>query len=134
MVRFTIGVLCSKIINPKRKLTNYYRYVDIAQGQVLAEQEAREIAQQVIKFHEWLSYRVTHCQGRIARHLSRAITLDEQVNFEISKSLSKVIGVRIYRQALREQKIPATEVRDFFAKEQYSWQTVVKMYRYFCQT
>ena len=134
VIRFTIGVLCSKIINPKRKLTNYYRYVDIAQGQVLAEQEQREIARQVIRFHEWLSHRVTHCQGRIVRHLSRAIVLDEQVNFEISKSLSKVIGVRIYRQTLYEKKIPTTELRDFFTKGQQSWQTLVEMYRYFCQT
>lgn len=134
VVRFTIGVLCSKIINPKRKLTNYYRYVDIAQRQVLAEQGQREIARQIIRFHEWLSYRVIHCQGRIIRHLSRAIVLDEQVNYEVSKSLSKVIGVRIYRQALHEQKIPPTEIRDFFVKGQQSWQTLVEMYRYFCQT
>lgn len=133
VIRFTIGVLCSKIINPKRKLTNYYRYVDIAQGQVLAEQGQREIARQVIRFDEWLSYRVSHCQGRIARHLSRPIVLDEQVNFEISKSLSKVIGVRIYRQALREKKIPPTEIKDFFVQRHPSWQTLVEMYRYFCR-
>ena len=133
IVRFALGILCSKIINPKRKLTNYYRYVDIAQGKERVDHDQRAIAREVVRFHSWMLHRVEHCDGRIVRHLSRAIDMDERVAFEISRSLGKIIGVKLYRQTI-QHCTPATEIRALFqpqAANRKPWHVVVDMYRCF---
>ena len=133
VIRYTLGVLCSKIINPKRKLTNYYRYVDIAQGKERVEREQQEVAREVVRFHSWMLHRVEHCDGRIVRHLSRTVAMDEQVAFEISKSLGKIIGVRLYRQTI-ERHTNAEEIRALFQPPSPAgalWRVVANMYRYF---
>ena len=114
VIRFSLGILCSKIINPKRKLTNYYRYVDIAAGLGGTDKHRREVAGEIIRFHKWITTRVTDHDGYIPRHLTRTINMDEQVDYEISKSLGKVIGVRLYRQALQHSTPPA-EIKSFFS-------------------
>ena len=133
VIRFTLGILCSKIINPKRKLTNYYRYVDIAQGKERVDREQLAIAREVVRFHSWMLHRVEHCDGRIVRHLQRTVEMDERVAFEISKALGKVIGVRIYRQSIN-RATPTDEIRALFQPQLSSrqpWHVVVDMYRYF---
>ena len=134
VIRFTLGILCSKIINPKRKLTNYYRYVDIAQGKERVDREQRDIAREIVRFHNWMLHRVEHCDGRIVRHLQRTAEMDERVAFEISKALGKVIGVKIYRQTIKHHT-PTEEIRALFQPQppsRHPWQVVVDMYRCFC--
>ena len=133
MIRFTLGILCSKIINPKRKLTNYYRYVDIAQGKERVAREQRAVAREIVRFHRWMLHRVEHCDGRIVRHLSRTVAMDERVAFEISKALGKIIGVKIYRQTIK-RCTPTDEIRALFQPQpstRGSWHVVVDMYRCF---
>ena len=133
VIRFSLGILCSKIINPKRKLTNYYRYVDIAQGKERVDREQLEVAREVVRFHRWMSHRVEHCDGRIVRHLSRTVKMDERVAFEISKALGKIIGVRIYRQTIKHHT-PTAEIQALFQQQPPSrspWHVVVDMYRCF---
>jgi len=133
VIRFTLGILCSKIINPKRKLTNYYRYVDIAQGKERVEREQRAVAREIVRFHRWMLHRVEHCDGRIVRHLSRTVAMDEHVAFEISKALGKIIGVKIYRQTIK-RCTPADEIRALFQPQPSTrgpWHVVVDMYRCF---
>ena len=133
VIRFTLGILCSKIINPKRKLTNYYRYVDIAQGKERVDREQRDIAREIVRFHSWMLHRVEHCDGRIVQHLKRTVEMDERVAFEISKALGKVIGVKIYRQTLKH-RTPTEEIRSLFQPQPPSrspWHVVIDMYRCF---
>ncbi len=133
VIRFSLGILCSKIINPKRKLTNYYRYVDIAQGKEHVDREQREVAREIVRFHSWMLHRVEHCDGHIVRHLQRTVAMDERVAFEISKALGKIIGVKIYRQTIKHHT-PAAEIRELFQPQPPShqpWHVVVAMYRCF---
>lgn len=133
IVRFSLGTLCSKIINPKRKLTNYYRYVDIAQGKERVVHEQREVAKAVVRFHHWMQHRVEHCDGRILRHLLSTVALDERVAFEVSKALGKIIGVRLYRYTI-ERHTPTEEIRALFQKQPPArglWNVVADMYRCF---
>ena len=133
VIRFALGILCSKIINPKRKLTNYYRYVDIAQGKERVDRDQRAIAREVVRFHSWMLHRVEHCDGRIVRHLSRAVAMDEHVAFEISKSLGKIIGVKLYRHTI-QRSTPTAEIRALFQPQPANrkpWHVVVAMYRCF---
>lgn len=133
VIRFTLGILCSKIINPKRKLTNYYRYVDIAQGKERVEREQRAVAREIVRFHSWMLHRVEHCDGRIVRHLRRTVAMDERVAFEISKALGKIIGVRIYRHTIK-RCTPTDEIRALFQPQPSArgpWHVVVDMYRCF---
>lgn len=135
VIRFALGILCSKIINPKRKLTNYYRYVDIAQDKERVELEQRGIAREIVRFHSWMLHRVEHCDGRIVRHLSRTVAMDEQVAFEISKALGKIIGVKIYRQTIKHCT-PTAEIRALFQPQpsmRNPWHVVVDMYRCFLE-
>ncbi len=131
VIRFALGMLCSKIINPKRKLTNYYRYVDIAQGKERVARDQRAVAREIVRFHHWMLHRVEHCDGHIVRHLRRTVTMDEHVAFEISKALGKIIGVKIYRQTIKHCT-PADEIRALFQPSpRRPWQIVADMYRVF---
>ena len=135
VIRFALGILCSKIINPKRKLTNYYRYVDIAQGKERVDREQREVASEIVRFHSWMLHRVENCDGRIMRHLSRTVAMDERVAFEISKALGKIIGVKIYRQTIKNCT-PTEEIRALFQPQSPTckpWHVVVDMYRCFLE-
>ena len=135
VLRFALGILCSKIINPKRKLTNYYRYVDIAQGKERVDREQRTVAREIVRFHRWMLHRVEHCDGRIVRHLSRTVAMDERVAFEISKALGKIIGVKIYRQTIT-RGTPTAAIRALFQPQPPTrgpWHVVVDMYRGFLE-
>ena len=129
IIRFSLSVLCSKIINPKRKLTNFYKYMDIATRS--ADQEQRAIAKEIVRFHNWMQFRIKERDGKIIQHLRRTIRMDENSDFEISKSLGKIIGVLLYREVIGHKNPPAI-VHSFFRSSQRPiWKVVVDMYRFF---
>ncbi|MDE3268669.1 MAG: ChaN family lipoprotein [Pseudomonadota bacterium] len=129
VVRFALSVLCSLIINPKRKLTNYYKYVETARSGTNDEQKL--IAKEVLRFDNWMQFRVKARDGKIIQHLTRTVRMDNAADLEISRSLGKIIGVRLYREVIKHTNTPA-RVHTFFKwGKRPVWQVVADMYRFF---
>ena len=129
VIRFALSVLCSLIINPKRKITNYYKYVETASSGVNDEQ--RMIAKEVLRFDNWMQFRIRERDGKIIQHLTRTIRMDKESDLEVSRSLGKIIGVRLYREVIKHDNTPA-RVHTFFKWDQHpAWKVVADMYRFF---
>jgi uncharacterized iron-regulated protein len=135
ILKGAIGMLASKILNPRRKcmeLHHHKQYIRRFKGQRLtgAAHARRHVANAVLKFDRWIEDRL---QDATPPLLPRTLVIaDNRVNYEISREIGQMLGATIYKKVIAN-KLPSSRLPRLFKKrlphDVALWKEVTALYK-----
>ncbi len=135
-IKFAIGMISSKIFNPRRKcmtLYHYKRFISFNQKKRLIGfmRTKRETARAVLKHHEWMTKQDPGHLPRSQNMLASVYKLDHLTDYEISRSIGMMIGFFLYTKVM-SNKIPSTTLKSIFQNKikapEELWSLIVDLY------
>ncbi|TWW09911.1 hypothetical protein E3A20_09580 [Planctomyces bekefii] len=145
ILKAAIGMIASKILNPRRKCMELHHFRQIVKrhkGQRLTGQAGsrRKIAQGVLAFDSWWHDLPDGLSPRSRKVLLRAVPvppkellrLDRNSNYELSRAIGQMLGLSLYKKVIANKEPPARLRRLFKSKshtERAAWDQVEGLYR-----
>lgn len=137
VVKGAVGMLASKILNPRRKCMELHHHRQVVRrlkGQRLtgAAHQRRQIANAVLKFDRWIEAYLddpTPPQGLLPRG---TLIADNRVNYEISREIGQMLGATLYKKVIAN-KLPSSRLPRLFKKRLATdaalWKEMTSLYK-----
>lgn len=139
VLKSAVGMIASKILNPRRKcmeLHHFRQFIKRQKGKKLtgAMAERTKRAEAVLRFDKWLGARVA---GRddappFAEPQKSLVELDRKTNYELSREIGQMLGFNLYKKVIANKE-PASTIRRFFKKQindtDVLWDELTSLYR-----
>ena len=118
VVREAVGIVASKIMNPRRKTLPsrfYLQYIKRNHRRRLSGEAdvQRQIARAIIKHEKWISRNYSRVRPKVRRSLQSLPKLDILLNLELSRALGQSLGTDYYQQII-SSAVPTSELRKLF--------------------
>jgi uncharacterized iron-regulated protein len=128
IIKFTIGMVASKIFNPRRKcmtIFDYQRFLKFNRGKRLqgTMRSKRETAQAVIHHHQWLQSQSGDLPPRNMQANFIISRQDLALDFEISRAFGLMMGFYLYSKVISNQ-YPSDRLKDLFSTSFHSFSEV----------
>lgn len=119
VLMFTVGMIASKILNPRRQGTDIwsFRYfLNQNRGKRLVghAKVKRDAAYSVIRFHQWISLKLMRDKSGYSLPPKEIIKKDQDLCYEISKSLGDMLGYTLYSRVMGHSAPPGILKKVFF--------------------
>ncbi len=108
VMKSAVGMVASKILNPRRKgphIQTFESYL-VTLGRKRPQGTARRakaIAQAVVRHHEWMKSRLSAKRPTVGNFPKAMIALDRRYDDDISVTIGRMLGMALYREALKDQ-------------------------------
>lgn len=138
VVKSAIGMIASKILNPRRKcreLHHFRQFLRRHRGQRLTDQASRRrtTANGVLKFDRWIREQLEAkgADGEAVTVHKAFVLLDRSSHFELSRELGQMLGFALYKKVIANKE-PAIRLRRLFKAKVGSstaaWKEVAELY------
>jgi uncharacterized iron-regulated protein len=136
VVKSAVGMIASKILNPRRKcmeLHDFRRFVRRNKGHRLTGQasERRETAHGVLEFDRWITARLEDTYPLYAPPPKAVVLRDRGSNYGISRAIGQMLGYAIYKKVMANKQ-PTARLRRLFRKKSQApeavWREVGDLY------
>lgn len=139
ILKASVGMIASKILNPRRKcseLHHYRQFLKRQKGKKLTGPAAlrTKTAEAVLRFDKWLGGRIA---GRddappYAVPQKALVELDRKTNYELSREIGQMLGFNLYKKVIANKE-PASTIRRLFKRQindaDVLWTEIVDLYR-----
>ena len=136
VVKAMIGVIGSKILNPRRKvplLANHRTFLAKTARRKLLGHAAtrREVSKAVLRHHSWMLERLERDEGKFRAPIPKIYNLDMLTDHEVAQSIGYIMGHNVYKRVMGN-KISTVKVRDIFRRSTPDfpsvWRLVSELY------
>ena len=137
IVKSTIGMAASKMLNPKRKCLTFehmLQHVESNRHKKLPPhlREKRESYRTCLKFHSWMAARISSASDTYVRMPKSIWQADEQLNYEVSRTIGLLLGYLLY-SGVMSNKIPGSWLKNLYRHRLETisdiWGVILKLYR-----
>ncbi len=139
VMKGAVGMIASKILNPRRKcmeLHHFRQFIKRQKGKKLRgpAELKNKTAEAVLRFDKWLT---TRLEGRddvppFALPQKALVELDRKTNYELSRDIGQMLGFNLYKKVIANKE-PASTIRRLFKRQindtDVLWAEVVDLYR-----
>lgn len=120
IIRSAVGMIASKIMNPRRKcmeLHNYKRYRSRYKGVRLIgpENRRRELAKAVLSFDTWIRKKIESGTKDICDPPKDLLEMDFRTSYQLSREIGQMLGYAIYKKVMLNT-VPPSRMRRIFTK------------------
>jgi len=137
IIKSAVGMIASKILNPRRKCLELHHHKQIARrykGQRLtgAASSKREIASAVMKFDKWIVARLLDADDGSPEAPRGLVILDRRSHYQLSREIGQMLGFGLYKKVIAG-KVPAARMKRLFKKKAQTpgtaWAEICGLYR-----
>jgi Haem-binding uptake, Tiki superfamily, ChaN len=136
VIKSSIGMVASKILNPRRKCMELHHYRQMARRQRGRHRGSRtdlraRTTHGILRFDRWMELilaKEQHPYSAVPRSL---IQLDADTDYHYSRAIGQMLGFALYKKVIAN-KVTTTRVKRLFRKNHHSvdsiWSDVVWLY------
>ena len=137
LLKSAVGMVASKILNPRRKCRELHHYRQLVRpavkGRPGATADKRQTASAILRFDRWLTLRLAGEEpDAVVAPPRPIIQLDHETNFEVSRCIGQMLGVALYKKVIANKQ-PASKIRRLFKRQigepAALWAEVHQLYR-----
>jgi uncharacterized iron-regulated protein len=119
MIKAAVGMVASKILNPRRKCSELHHYRQFLKRHKNRQltglaQTRRQVAAAILKFDDW--FRGLATDAPFTAPPRGIVTLDKKSNYGISRELGQMLGFTLYKKVITG-KTPASRLPRLFKKK-----------------